>query len=140
MAIWFHSEDTPFELREKNRHRRWLKAVAGEQSIAIRSLNIVFTSDTQITQINSTYLNHHHPTDVISFDYSDGRRLSGDIYIGVQQVSHNARFFGSILEEEIRRVMVHGLLHLMGMDDRTPEESEGMRKKENEALTLWHKI
>ena len=140
MAIWFHSEDTPFELKEKNRHRRWLNTVAGKQKIEIRSLNVIFTSDRRITRINSAYLNHQYPTDVISFDYSEGGMLSGDIFIGIQQVSQNADSYGNILEDEVRRVMAHGLLHLLGMDDHTRDEMEEMRKKENEALILWAKL
>lgn len=87
--------------------------------------------------MNRAYLNHNYFTDVITFDYSGEGILSGDIYISVEQVFLNADDYGSEASEELRRVMIHGILHLAGYGDSTVEERKKMRKLENEALNLW---
>ncbi len=137
MTIWFHSEDHPFQLQEKEKHRKWIHEIVRSHGKGIGSLNFVFVSDSQIRQINKTYLNHNYPTDVISFDYSEGNNISGDIYIGVDQVRYNAKQYGAKPENETRRVMAHGVLHLMGFGDLSKAEKKMMIEKENEALNLW---
>ena len=87
--------------------------------------------------MNREYLNHNYHTDVITFDYTDEDIISGDVFISVEQVKKNAHFYRVDAEEEIRRVMIHGVLHLMGYMDSSSEEKEIMREKENEALNLW---
>ncbi len=89
--------------------------------------------------MNREYLNHDYFTDVITFDYSEESVISGDIFISVDQVKINAGIFNEAFEEELKRVMIHGVLHLIGFDDATDEEKAGMRKLENEALHLWLK-
>jgi len=89
--------------------------------------------------MNKSYLNHNQFTDVITFDYSDDDQISGDIFISVEQVKENAVLYKTNGEDELRRVMVHGVLHLMGFDDGTETERKVMREMENEALHLWLK-
>ena len=89
--------------------------------------------------MNREYLNHNYFTDVITFDYTEGDIISGDIFISLEQVTMNAEVYGAGRVEEIRRVMIHGVLHLLGFKDETDEEKATMREKENEALHLWLK-
>jgi len=104
------------------------------------NLNFLFTSNERIKLMNLQYLNHNYFTDVISFDYTEGNLISGDIVISVEEVKKNAEIYGAEWLDEIRRVMIHGILHLMGYADKTQEDQEIMRKKENEALHLWMKL
>ena len=90
--------------------------------------------------MNQEFLNHNYFTDVITFDYSEGRVISGDVFISAEQVEINAGNYGTEPEEEMRRVMIHGVLHLMAYNDGTEEERESMRQLENEALHLWLKM
>ncbi|HDR67423.1 MAG TPA: rRNA maturation RNase YbeY, partial [Bacteroidaceae bacterium] len=101
------------------------------------NINIIFTSSACLLTLNQKYLNHNHHTDVITFDYSADKRISGDIYIGIEKVRENSRIFNVVLENELRRVMIHGILHLTGYHDRNDSERRIMRKMENEALNLW---
>ena len=90
--------------------------------------------------MNREYLNHNYFTDVITFDYTDDNITSGDIFISMDQVKKNAKFYAVEDEEELRRVMIHGVLHLLGFKDDSSDEKETMREKENEALHLWLKL
>ena len=87
--------------------------------------------------MNREYLNHNYFTDVITFDYSEGESVSGDIFISIDQVRENAKIFAVTEEEELRRVMIHGVLHLIGFRDSTEAEKKVMQKMENDALHLW---
>ncbi len=89
--------------------------------------------------MNKEYLNHNYFTDVITFDYTEGDVVSGDVFISIDQVRENALVYGVPEEDELRRVMVHGILHLMGFNDASKEEKDTMRELENEALNLWLK-
>ncbi len=91
-------------------------------------------------ELNKRFLNHHYHTDVITFDYSRAKVLSGDIFIGVEQVVANAENFSSVFEEELRRVMIHAVFHLMGYDDASDDEKQIMRSLETEALSLWDNV
>ena len=104
------------------------------------NLSFIFTSNERIKRINQKYLNHNYFTDVISFDYTEGDLISGDIMISVEEVKRNAEFYHADLDDEIRRVMIHGVTHLLGFSDGSKEEKEIMHKKENEALHLWMKL
>ena len=139
MAIRFHNEDIPFDLKEKNRHKRWLLRCIGRHGKAAGSLNFIFTSNALILAMNRDYLNHNDYTDVITFDYSEEEMLSGDIFISVEQVKINAKEYRVSIEEELRRIMIHGVLHLAGFKDSTTVQQEAMREMENEALHLWLK-
>ena len=139
MAINFHSEEIPFDLEQKNLHKRWLKRVLGTYGKKPGTLQFVFTSNAYLLRMNTEYLNHKHYTDVITFDYTEGNIVSGDVFISTEQVNINADFYRVKKDEELRRVMVHGVLHLVGFNDASEEERLVMREKENEALHLWLK-
>jgi rRNA maturation RNase YbeY len=103
------------------------------------TLNFIFTSNEQIKLMNLEYLNHNYFTDVITFDYTEGNIISGDIFISIEQVKENAGLYKTELMDELRRVMIHGVFHLMGFQDSNEEERLTMREKENDALHLWLK-
>ena len=103
------------------------------------ALTFIFTSNEQLRLMNQEFLNYNYFTDVITFDYSEGKLISGDVFISIEQVRINAEAYEVSVEEERRRVMIHGVLHLMAYGDASEEEKLIMRKKENEALHLWLK-
>ena len=140
MAISFHSESIPFDLKQKIRHKQWIRTYVKFQKQLPGDLNFIFTSNEQLRLMNREYLNHNYFTDVISFDYTEENLVSGDIFISVEEVKKNADFYGADLDDELRRVMIHGVTHLLGYKDGSKEEKEIMRKKENEALHLWLKM
>ena len=140
MSLSFHSEEVTFNLKQKLRHKQWIKEWIVSNRKTPGSLSFVFTSNERIKLINQEYLNHNYFTDVISFDYSEGNLISGDIVISVEEVKRNADFYGADPEDELRRVMIHGVTHLLGYADGNEEEKKIMRKKENEALHLWMKL
>ena len=125
--IRYFQEDIRFELKQKMQNNRWLKMVAGSEMRRIGAVNIIFCSDNYILDVNMRYLQHDYFTDIITFDYCEGNILSGDLFISVDSVRENAVLYGAEFEEELNRVMVHGLLHLIGYDDHTEEEQKVMR-------------
>jgi len=139
VAISFHSEGIRFDLKQKNKHKQWISSYIKSQKKIPGELSFIFTSNEQLLLMNREYLNHNYFTDVITFDYTVDDIIAGDIFIGMVQVKKNAEFYGVKTEEELRRVMIHGILHLLGFNDSSLEEKETMRKKENEALHLWLK-
>ncbi len=140
MAICFHSEGISFDLEKKIRHKKWIRQWIESEGKIQGPLNFIFTSNEQLRLMNQEYLNHNHFTDVITFEYGDENITSGDIFISIDQVMENAEFYRVSMGEELRRVMIHGVLHLMGYHDGSSAEKEGMREKENEALHLWLKL
>ena len=140
MPVTFHTEKTKFNLGQKLQHKRWIKLWIESQSAVVGNLSFVYTSNKQLRLINQEYLNHNYCTDVITFDYSEGKMLSGDVFISIDQVRINANTYGTDPDEELRRVMIHGVIHLLGFSDEKEEERESMRQMENEALHLWLKM
>ena len=100
-------------------------------------ISIIFCSDNYILDINQRFLQHDYFTDIITFDYSEGRRISGDLFISVDSVRENAVEYGTEFSDELHRVIVHGILHLIGYDDHTDEEIKEMRAKENYYLSVF---
>jgi len=140
VPVSFHTEEVKFSLKHKLKHKQWVREWIVANNRTPGTLSFVLTSNERIRLINSEYLNHNYFTDVISFDYTEGDLISGDIVISVEEVKKNAEFYGADLEDELRRVMIHGVTHLLGYSDVSQEEKEIMRKKENEALHLWKKM
>jgi rRNA maturation RNase YbeY len=138
--ISFHSEAIRFELGQKIYHKKWIRHWLESHHMFPGALSFIFTSNEYLRLMNQEFLNHNYFTDVITFDYSEGKEISGDVFISMEQVRLNARTYEVPEEEEQRRVMIHGVLHLMGYGDASGEEQEIMRKKENEALHLWLKL
>jgi probable rRNA maturation factor len=138
MAITFFEEDIQFKLSHKNLHKRWLKEIAKVENFVISELNYIFCSDTYLLKINQEYLNHETYTDIITFDNSEEDQvIEGDIFISIHRVEENAQQEQVLFEEELHRVMSHGLLHLMGYKDKSKEDKIQMRKKEDQSVILF---
>ena len=138
--VSFYCEDISFPFKEKRLTSRWLKAVAAAEARQMGDVAIIFCSDNYILDVNIKYLQHDYYTDIITFDYCEGNRLSGDLFISVDSVRENASFYGTEFADELNRVIVHGLLHLIGYDDHTKEDIATMRAKENYYLSQRSQI
>ena len=138
--IRYFSEYIKFEFQGKLANNRWLRFVAEAEAKRIGEVNIIFCSDPYILDVNINYLGHDYYTDIITFDYVEGDVLSGDLFISIDSVRENASFYGAEFPTELRRVMVHGLLHLIGYDDHTPAEQKEMRSKEDYYLSLRESV
>ncbi len=134
--ISYFFEDTKFVFKNRRICNSWLKAVAESEIKRLGAINIIFCSDNYILDVNQRYLQHDYFTDIITFDYCEGNTLSGDLFISVDSVRENAIFYKTEFKEELDRVIVHGLLHLIGYDDHTPSQQEQMRSKENYYLEV----
>ena len=129
MAINFNSDHIHFQLKEKLKHKRWIRQYLGEFQRNPGQLSFIFTSNEHLRLMNREFLNHNYFTDVITFDYSEDKHTSGDVFISIDQVRINAVKYNVEVAEELRRVMIHGVLHLVGFMDGTEEEKEIMQKK-----------
>lgn len=116
--------------------RKWLAKIILHESYKEGDLSFIFCSDDYLLDINVKYLKHNYLTDVISFDYSIGKLISGDIFISIDRVKENAESYSNSYTEELHRVMAHGLLHFCGYNDKTSEDQELMREKEDYYLSL----
>ena len=129
--VRYFCEDIKFEFKDKLINNRWLKMVAESEIKRIGDINIIFCSDPYILDVNLKYLQHDYFTDIITFDYCEGKTLSGDLFISIDSVRENAVEYGTDFADELNRVMVHGILHLIGYDDHTEDDQLVMRSKEN---------
>ena len=118
---------------------RWVEQVAASYERRVGEVNYIFTDDEHILNINRQFLGHDYYTDIITFDYTQGHILGGDLYISLDTVGSNAQLVGATYEEELHRVVIHGILHLCGINDKGPGEREIMEAAENRALDLLHK-
>ena len=134
--ISYFFEDTDFLFKKKTINNKWLKLVAESEIRRVGQINIIFCSDNYILDINQQYLQHDYFTDIITFDYCEGDVLAGDLFISVDTVRENAIEYGTEFEDELNRVIVHGVLHLIGYDDHCDEDITQMRKKEDYYLSL----
>ena len=140
MAITFSNNEVKFSLKEKTRLKKWIGEVIKKEKKRVGEIAYQFCDDEYILQVNREYLDHDTYTDIITFDYVEGDLVSGDILISIDRVGENAEKFGCPFEQELHRVIIHGVLHLLGGKDKTPAEAETMRKKENQALALFDQI
>ncbi|MBZ9626923.1 rRNA maturation RNase YbeY [Psychroflexus sp. CAK57W] len=127
-----------FELKNKKSHADWLKAVIESEQKKVDDLSYVFCSDEDLLYINKRYLDHDTFTDIITFDYSEDESISAEIYISIDRVKENAKDFKVKFENELRRVLVHGVLHCCGYGDSTEESKAEMRALENKKIELFH--
>ena len=134
--ISYYFEDTDFIFRGKTLNNRWLRLVAESEIRKIGDISIIFCSDNYILDVNQKYLQHDYFTDIITFDYCEGDKISGDFFISVDSVKENAIEYGTDFKEELNRVIVHGILHLIGYDDHNDDDIRQMRSKENYYLSL----
>ena len=138
--VSYFTEDTSFAFNQKRFTTKWLKIVAQSEAKALGDIGIIFCSDNYILDVNIKYLGHDYYTDIITFDYCEGDILSGDLFISIDSVRENASFYGVDFPSELNRVIVHGLLHLIGYDDHSEEDIAVMRAKENYYLDLREKV
>lgn len=130
--------ETDFNLTDEEQYEAWLNSVVTSEGFFLGELNYIFCDDDYLHKINVEYLNHDTLTDIISFDYTEGKTLSGDIFISIERVRDNASEFDVSFNIELLRVMAHGVLHYCGFKDKTEEEETVMRAKENEKMKLFH--
>lgn len=140
MAIYFSTENIDFDLKHKMKVKKWITEVIRKAGGRVGDISYLFCDDAHLLGVNQTYLEHDTYTDIITFDYVEGNRISGDILISVERVAENAQTFGVEFEQELHRVIIHGILHLLGQDDKTDPEAAQMRRREDEALRLWNTL
>lgn len=136
-SIDFSSEEVEFELKNEQAVAEWLEKIIEQTGNSLRLLNFIFCSDEYLHRLNVEYLDHDTLTDIITFPYAEPPNIEGDIFISIDRVRDNANDFNVTFEQELRRVMAHGVLHLCGYGDKTPDEQATIRQKEEEALKLW---
>lgn len=134
--IQWTSQAIDFPDIDRSLLEQWLERVAEAHNRIIGPITYIFCSDDKIIEINRQFLSHDYYTDIITFDYTHGRRVSGDIFISLDTVASNARSIGTDYPTELHRVIAHGLLHLCGIDDKGPGERAIMERHEDEALAL----
>ena len=127
-----------FILQDESLYAEWISQVIQSESKKEGDINYVFCDDDYILQINQQYLNHDYYTDIISFDYCVGNELHGDIFISIDRVRENAADYNVSFDEELKRVLIHGVLHYCGYKDKTEDEELLMRSKENNAIEMFH--
>lgn len=134
--ITFHSEDVDFHLVNEKQIIKWLQNTIKNEGRTVSELSYIFCSDDYLHKMNLEYLNHDTYTDIITFDYTEGSVVGGDIFISIDRVKENALKFKTEFVNELSRVIVHGVLHLVGYKDKTTKEKGLMRSKEDFYLTL----
>ena len=130
--------ETDFTLENEDVFAEWLSKVISSENKKEGEINYIFCDDEYLHKLNVEYLSHDTLTDVISFDYSMGNEISGDCFISVERVKDNASDFNVAFDEEIKRVLAHGILHYCGYKDKTDVDEEVMRSKEDEKIALFH--
>ena len=136
MSITFTSEDIPFPALKMRKTASWIKQVAESHEKIIGDINYLFCTDERILAVNNQYLEHDYYTDIITFDYSENETLSGDIFISIDTVLFNANDLAIDYLRELYRIIIHGILHLCGQDDKTEGSRAEMTAKENAALEI----
>ncbi|WP_317899729.1 rRNA maturation RNase YbeY [Aurantibacillus circumpalustris] len=134
MAVTFQIQEIKFKLEKAATIKLWIKKIIELEKKKQGQINFVFTNDEEILKTNIQYLNHNTYTDIITFDYCEGKIINGDIIISIDRVKENSDKLGVDFTEELHRVIIHGTLHLCGYKDKSKEDATLMRKKENWAL------
>jgi rRNA maturation RNase YbeY len=127
-----------FELEYEEDYKTWLSSIIFSHQKSLGDISFIFCNDEYLHRINLEYLKHDTLTDIISFDYSDGSIISGDIFISIERVKENATTYNVSFKTELLRVLSHGILHFLGFKDKTKEDVLQMRSKEEESITLFH--
>lgn len=130
--------ETNFALENESNYEDWITRIIYSEGFEVGEINYIFCDDEYLHKINMEYLNHDTLTDIISFDYSVGNLLQGDIFISVERVADNAKDFNVTFEEELKRVLSHGVLHYCGYKDKSPKDEALMREKEEEKMKMFH--
>ena len=137
--ITFQSDSISLPALDERKIGRWIRAVAAEYGFAVGNVNYIFCSDERELEINRQFLGHDYYTDIITFDYSTASTLNGDIFISLDTVRSNAEQLGLAFDDELRRILIHGILHLTGQGDKTPATKAEMTRKEDLALAGWNR-
>lgn len=138
--VRYYNDDTKYRYPDRRLTASWLTEVAASEGYQLGDVNYIFCSSQRLLAMNRQYLGHDYFTDVITFDYSDRKKtriVSGDVFIDVETVADNARQYGATALQEMRRVIVHGVLHLCGQGDKTPRTNAQMHRKEDKYLKFW---
>ncbi|MFV0378673.1 MAG: rRNA maturation RNase YbeY [Mangrovibacterium sp.] len=137
MSILFHNEDVKSPKIKKQLVKNWIKSVIASEGKQLGDVNYIFCSDEYLLQVNKQYLNHDYYTDIITFDYVKEGLISGDIFVSVDRIEENGKQYGSGFDAELSRILVHGILHLIGFGDKTPQEKKIMTGKEDQYLAIF---
>ena len=132
--LTFNVQDTEMPALDERKTGRWIRAVAADYGFTVGNINYIFCSDERELEVNREFLGHDYYTDVITFDYSTSSTLNGDIFISLDTVRSNAEMVGTTFDHELLRILIHGVLHLTGQGDKTPETKAQMTEKEEKAL------
>ena len=135
--VSFIADSIEMPALDERKVTRWIRSIAADYNFAVGNINYIFCSDDRELEVNRQFLGHDYYTDVITFDYTSGKTLNGDIFISLDTVRSNAEMVGAPFEEELRRIIIHGILHLTGQGDKTPETKAQMTDKEEHALALY---
>jgi len=135
--IQFIAEEVEQPVLSKQKITRWIKEIAAVYGKRTGEIAYIFCTDKRILEVNKQFLQHEYYTDIITFDYSEESTISGDIFISTETVQSNAEEFKVSFDEELKRILIHGILHLCGQDDKTPELRLEMTRKENSALKMY---
>lgn len=139
--IYFHFEDVdPTGFLPEDCLQRWLQEIASRHNSTIISLTYIFCSDEYLLQVNKEYLDHDYYTDIITFPYREGEEIEGDLFISLERVKENAENLNIPYQDELLRVMAHGVLHLIGFDDKSEEKIDAIRQEEEEAIQLYRNL
>ena len=139
MSILFYQEEVELPLLNYDLISKWLKGILRSNKKQLGSIVYIFCNDDYLLDINVKFLDHNYLTDIITFDYVDDRIISGDLFISIERIQENSVLFSSKLEDEYLRVIVHGLLHLLGYSDHTPEEKSEMKFQEDAMISKFYK-
>ena len=134
MPVFFHSADISFDIKNRNKLKKWIYSEIQNASFKPGEINIIFCSDNFLILINREFLKHDFYTDIITFNNNVGCSISGDLYISIDRVKENSTKYKIEFQNEIKRVIIHGILHLLGNDDNSPELKNEIHRKEDEAL------
>ena len=135
--IHFSTDSINMPALDERKVTKWIKAVAADYGFAVGNINYIFCSDERELEVNREFLGHDYYTDIITFDYSTSSTLNGDIFISLDTVRSNAEQLNISFDQELLRILIHGILHLTGQGDKTPETKAQMTEKENKALAKW---
>ena len=134
--IRFFNKDIKFQFKHKMVLKKWIKNVVEQYSCKVGDINIILCNDPYILEINNQFLSHNYYTDIITFDYSEENIINGELYISIDTVRENAIEYSQEFPDELNRVIIHGILHLCGLDDHCEEDIKEMREAENASLEL----
>lgn len=133
-----YNYETDFLLKSESKYSSWIERIISIYNHELGEINYIFCNDEYLHKINVEFLNHDTLTDIITFDNTIGKELHADIFVSIERIQENASDFNVTFEEELKRVMIHGILHLVGFKDKTDTEADKMRELENKAINMFH--